>query len=789
MKRPLILFSLIIILSVFSSCTIFKNKNKKNVKIIVHTTILPDSANVYITGSSEALGNWNTNKVKLHKTDGTKWETTLELKAGESYEYKFTLGSWQNEALDSNRQVPANNRLTLLNDTVINLNIRGWNNLDSGYNFIFSNNIFKSNKYFHLFAYWNYYPNDNPVYASPLFADSGFTKVSALLYEDTESSIKWNGKGWFRAVIRVDSALWGKQTALCIRQTGASELYLNGKKILSLGKIGANSSETVNRTDAGWHIITWDSCYNQVISVRYANYYIPKFLKQGFPGGFLITLSMPEKIVESRQIVEIKPSNVVFTVVPFVLALLHFVMFIFYPKNKQNLYYSFCLLGFTFLAVFNYLNLATTISDPFLSLMLYRFSHTAVLTAAFFGLLTTYSGLYKKLPRTYIYFLVSAVVLSIWGIIERTEFQSYFIYAYYGSVFIEVIRTFIKDKRPEKSGMWISISGFVILLIAIALQTLIELQIIDNLFGETLIYGYGVFGLIVFMSLYLSNSFSLTNRSLEKQLLNVKKLSDLAIEQERKAKDEEIKKQMLEADNRRKTVELEEARELQLSMLPKSIPDLPQCKIAVYMQTATEVGGDYYDFSNGQENTLTIALGDATGHGAKAGIMVAAAKSLFNALAENPDTIQILKKFTSAIKSMNLHNLYMAMEIGKLKGRAFTFSNAGMPPLLHYSAKEEKVNLLIQKSMPLGSFTEFPYAKTVLSLEPDDIILFLSDGCTEAFNTNNELLGIERCTYFLIKYASLPPEGIIEGFKSELTNWAGGRQQEDDVSIIAIKMK
>jgi serine phosphatase RsbU (regulator of sigma subunit) len=788
MKRPLILFSLIIILSALSSCSLFTNKNKKNVKFIVHTTILPDSANVFLTGSSEELGSWETGKIKLNKVNSSTWETTLALPAGESYEYKFTLGSWQSEALDSNRQVPPNNKITVLNDTVINLDIKNWNSPDAGFNFFLTKSVFKSSKYFHLFSYWNYYPDDNPVYASPQFADSGYIKVPSLLYEETQSSIKWNGKGWLRAIIRVDSALWGKQTALCIRQTGASEVYLNGKKILTLGKIGANSSETVNRTDASWHIITWDSCYNQVLSVRYANYYIPKFLSQGFPGGFIITLRMPQNIVESSQIVEIKPSNVIFTVVPFVLALLHFVMFIFYPKNKQNLYYSFCLLGFTFLAVLNYLNLAFTIHNPFISLMLYRFAHASVLNAAFFGLMTTYSGLYKKLPRQYIYFMAAAVILSVWGIIERTQMQGYFIYAYYGLVFIEVMRTFVKDKRPEKSGMWISISGFVILLIAIAAQTLIELQIINSIFGETLVYGYGVFGLIIFMSLYLSHSFSATNKNLEKQLINVKTLNDLALEQERKAKDEEIKKQMLEADNRRKTVELEEARELQLSMLPKKIPELPQCSIAVYMQTATEVGGDYYDFSNGNENTLTIALGDATGHGAKAGIMVAAAKSLFNALAENPDTIQILRKFTSAIKSMNLHNLYMAMEIGKLKGRVFTFSNAGMPPLLHYSAKEKSIALLVQKSMPLGSFTEFPYAKTVLSLEPDDIVLFLSDGCTEAFNPDDELLGIDRCKEILLKYAALTPQEIIEGFKTELAVWSAGRAQEDDVSIIAVKM-
>ncbi|MDP4115892.1 MAG: SpoIIE family protein phosphatase, partial [Bacteroidota bacterium] len=675
-----------------------------------------------------------------------------------------------------------------VNDTVIKKEIKAWSNNDAKYNFFLSKDSFNSKKFTHLLGLWNLYVQDNPVYASPDYADSGFSKAASLLDKKTLAQINWQGKGWLRAIIWVDSSLWNKQIALCIRQTGASEVYLNGKEIISIGKIGKNGSDSKYQTDPSWHMITLGNGYRQVLAVRFANYDISEFNKLEYPGGFLITVGPAKNILESKHLIELKVSDVIFTVVPFVLALLHFVMFIFYPRNKQNLYYSICLLGFTFMAVLNYMNLIFNTASPLFGLTLLRFFYVAVLIAALFGLLTTYSSLYKKLPRQYIFFTIAAIILGIWGMFDRSDIQGYLIDTYYGLVFIEAIRTFIKNKSTERTGTWLSVTGFIILLVSVGLQTLIDMQIIDSFFGETLVYGYGVFGLVIFMSLHLSNNFSLTNKNLEKQLINVKKLSDLALEQERKAKDEELKKQILEADNRRKTVELEEARELQLSMLPKAIPELPQCKIAVYMQTATEVGGDYYDFSLCNENTLTVTLGDATGHGARAGIMVAATKSLFSALAENPDTIQILKKFTSAIKSMKLHNLYMSLEIGKLKGRAFTFSNAGMPPLMHYSAKEKAVNLLIQKSMPLGSFTEFPYAKTVLSLEPDDILLFLSDGYTEAFNPGSELLGIDRCKDILKKYADLSPEEIIEGFKSELTIWSNGRMQDDDVSIIALKM-
>ena len=93
-------------------------------------------------------------------------------------------------------------------------------------------------------------------------------------------------------------------------------------------------------------------------------------------------------------------------------------------------------------------------------------------------------------------------------------------------------------------------------------------------------------------------------------------------------KERETKK-FLEIENERKTKELEEAKQLQLSMLPKSLPNLPHLDIAVYMKTATEVGGDYYDFHVHPDGTLTVILGDATGHGMMSGMMVSIMKSLF----------------------------------------------------------------------------------------------------------------------------------------------------------------
>src|SRR6185503_18900684 len=127
--------------------------------------------------------------------------------------------------------------------------------------------------------------------------------------------------------------------------------------------------------------------------------------------------------------------------------------------------------------------------------------------------------------------------------------------------------------------------------------------------------------LIGSMSLYLSREFARTDRELRRQLIEVERLSIEMLEQERRAQREETERKLLEAEYRRKSEELEEARALQMSMLPREIPIFERLEIAAWISTASEVGGDYYDFAV-DDGVLLLGIGDATGHGMRAGTMV-----------------------------------------------------------------------------------------------------------------------------------------------------------------------
>jgi serine phosphatase RsbU (regulator of sigma subunit) len=284
------------------------------------------------------------------------------------------------------------------------------------------------------------------------------------------------------------------------------------------------------------------------------------------------------------------------------------------------------------------------------------------------------------------------------------------------------------------------------------------------------------------MSVFLARNFAKTNKDLEIQLEQVKSLSEKTLQQE-------IEKTKLEAENERKTQELEEARKLQLSMLPKEIPQSINYEVAVYMQTATEVGGDYYDFHIDNNNMLTIAVGDATGHGMQAGTMVAASKSLFKAKAVNPDPSLILKESSNALKEMGFSLMFMAMTVAKLSKDKIILSSAGMPFTLLYRAEQNEVEELEVKGMPMGSMKDFPYKSEEVNVKPGDVILFMSDGFPELFNENNDMLGYDKAVEIFNEAANKKSGEVIQQLINGVKSWAGNYPLKDDITFVVVKIK
>lgn len=295
----------------------------------------------------------------------------------------------------------------------------------------------------------------------------------------------------------------------------------------------------------------------------------------------------------------------------------------------------------------------------------------------------------------------------------------------------------------------------------------------------------------IYTILFFGLLFSIRQFEMGRQEKNAKiKESQLRAEAaELKAQAAEAQAQVVQAENERKSRELEEARSLQLSMLPKELPQLPHMDIAVYMQTATEVGGDYYDFHVALDGTLTVVIGDATGHGMKAGTMVTTAKSLFNSYAPNPDILFSFQEITRCIKQMNFDKLSMCLTMVKIKGNKMQMSSAGMPPSFIFRRDTRVVEEHLFKAMPLGTMDKFPYEIKDTTLGPGDTILLISDGLPELKNKDGKLYSYKKVRNIFEDVAEQSPEEIIRVLKDEGTGWIDNADPDDDVTFVVLKMK
>lgn len=235
--------------------------------------------------------------------------------------------------------------------------------------------------------------------------------------------------------------------------------------------------------------------------------------------------------------------------------------------------------------------------------------------------------------------------------------------------------------------------------------------------------------------------------------------------------------------------ELEEARSLQLSMLPKKIPHSDELELAVYMDTASEVGGDYYDFSQKDDGSLNIAIGDATGHGMRAGIMVSITKALFISDSSEMEMADFFKSSNHTIKSLHLGRMMMAFALLNYRNKKISFVNAGMPSLFVYKKSCDEVVEHVNQSMPLGALSNSNFNIEQLDVASGDIVLLMSDGMPELFNETNEMFGYKKIENLLKTDSDKSPQELIDIFKKEAADWSGELDADDDITFVVIKVK
>ena len=256
-----------------------------------------------------------------------------------------------------------------------------------------------------------------------------------------------------------------------------------------------------------------------------------------------------------------------------------------------------------------------------------------------------------------------------------------------------------------------------------------------------------------------------------------------------KIREAELRAQVAEAENERKSLELEEARKLQLSLLPSKLPELPHLEIAVYMKTATEVGGDYYDYNIAADGTLNIVFGDAAGHGMRAGTVVTLMKGLFSADSGNIKIDNFLYRSSSTIKELHFGRVMMALTLIKLKDKNMLFSSAGMPPAYLYRREQNKVDEICLESVPLGAMKDCEYKIIQESFNTGDTLLLLSDGLPELKDPVGKIFDYPRVEQVFREVADKQPQNIIDHLVSAGESWRQDAPPEDDITFMVIQAR
>lgn len=261
------------------------------------------------------------------------------------------------------------------------------------------------------------------------------------------------------------------------------------------------------------------------------------------------------------------------------------------------------------------------------------------------------------------------------------------------------------------------------------------------------------------------------------------------LEQERRRQHQELEQRLLQAEYERKSRELEDARLFQLSMLPQTLPTDPAFELAVAMRTAAEVGGDYYDFRLLAGGELVAAVGDATGHGARAGTMVTVIKSLFSAWRPEMGLAPFLAEAAETIRRMELGRMAMALTLVRLAGSRLTLAAAGMPPVLLHRAATGSVEEVAVEGMPLGSFPGFAYRERTIEVAAGDTLLLMSDGLPELPDTAGEPLGYNGArALFERSLEAGAPAAIVERLMAAVAERTGGEAPNDDVTFVVLRV-
>ena len=234
--------------------------------------------------------------------------------------------------------------------------------------------------------------------------------------------------------------------------------------------------------------------------------------------------------------------------------------------------------------------------------------------------------------------------------------------------------------------------------------------------------------------------------------------------------------------------ELLVARRIQQASLPKEVPTLEGWQISPYYGPAREVGGDFYDFFELEDGCLGIVVGDATGHGVPAALVMASARSMLRAVAQpSYSPGDALRRVNDPLATDIPPNMFVTCFYAILDPKSATLSYANAGHDLPYLRRSDgDVEELRARGMPLGLMPGMGYEENEIELGADEGVLFYSDGLVEAHDPKGEMFGFPRLRRLVA--ARGKERSLVELLMEDLYSFTGEDwEQEDDITLLTLR--
>lgn len=253
-------------------------------------------------------------------------------------------------------------------------------------------------------------------------------------------------------------------------------------------------------------------------------------------------------------------------------------------------------------------------------------------------------------------------------------------------------------------------------------------------------------------------------------------------------------------EGQRMRSELDQARRIQLSMLPQHDPYSSWLDIAGVSRPANEVGGDYYGFFEVDEDRQAVVVADVAGHGVASGLLLAGVRGCLVMLHEDgagehlAAPRELLARLNRVVRTVGGRRTFVTMAYALFERAPprLTLAAAAHPPLLRWRAAGEvgEIEEIALPSLPLGTTLASDFPQRRLDIEPGDVFLFVTDGIAEALDPSGRLYGESRLHAALAACAlGATAAEIRDTLLAELEQFLGAQEGQDDVTLVVVRVK